>query len=99
MRRRLINKEAPKRQNALLEQPKRRLVIRRVTPNEKAVQSRVFSSAQPLKMRKLGTGQNQGIAWSSDSSLWGNQILQMRKLSGRQNLGIVWSSDTSLWGN
>ena len=25
--------------------------------------------------RKLGFGQNQGIAWSSDSSLWGNQVL------------------------
>ena len=31
------------------------------------------------KTRKLGTGQNQGIAWSSDSSLWENQILQMIK--------------------
>src|SRR6266571_371003 len=29
--------------------------------------------------RKLGFGQNQGIAWSSDSSLWGNQLL------GREN--------------
>ena len=26
-------------------------------------------------MRKLGFGQNQGIAWSSNSSLWGNQLL------------------------
>src|SRR6266704_280054 len=25
--------------------------------------------------RKLSFGQNQGIAWSSDSSLWGNQLL------------------------
>ena len=26
-------------------------------------------------MRKLSFGQNQGIVWSSDSSLWGNQLL------------------------
>ena len=26
-------------------------------------------------MKKLSFGQNQGIAWSSDSSLWGNQLL------------------------
>ena len=27
-------------------------------------------------MRKLAFGRNQGIAWSSDSSLWGNQLLR-----------------------
>ena len=25
---------------------------------------------------KLSFGQNQGIAWSSDSNLWGNQLLK-----------------------
>ena len=27
-------------------------------------------------MRKLSFGQNQGIVWSSDSNLWGNQLLR-----------------------
>ena len=42
--------------------------------------------------------QNQGIAWSLDSNLWGNQLLK-ENLSFGQNQGIVWSSDSNLWGN
>ena len=41
-------------------------------------------------------GQNQGLAWSSDSSLWGNQVL---KKSFGHNQGLAWSSDSSLCGN
>ena len=29
--------------------------------------------------QKLSFGQNQGIAWSSDSNLWGNQLLKKAK--------------------
>ena len=33
------------------------------------------------KKRKITSfGQNQGIAWSSDSSLWGNQLQKKEKL-------------------
>ena len=46
----------------------------------------------------LSFGQNQGIAWSSDSNLWGNQLLK-EILSFGQNQGIAWSSDLNLWGN
>ena len=48
-------------------------------------------------MRKQSFGQNKGIAWSSDSSLWGNQLLKM--LSFGQYRGIAWSSDSNPWGN
>ena len=48
--------------------------------------------------RNLNFGQNQGIAWSSDSNLWGNQLLE-RNLSFGQNQGIAWSSNSNLWGN
>ena len=51
-----------------------------------------------LATSEPSAGQNQGLAWSSDSSLWGNQLLK-EELSVRQNLGLAWSSDSSLWGN
>src|SRR6266702_3149883 len=44
-------------------------------------------------------GKNQGLVWSSDSSLWGNQILRSKTTSFGQNQGLVWFSDSSLWGN
>ena len=37
-------------------------------------------------LSKSSFGQNQGIAWSSDSNLWGNQLLIN-----------IWSSDSDLW--
>ena len=37
----------------------------------------------PPLLKKLSFGQNQGIVWSSDSNLWGNQLL--KKLSFGQN--------------
>ena len=48
--------------------------------------------------KTISFGQNQGIAWSSDSKLWGNQLLK-KNLSFGQNQGIAWSSDSNLWGN
>ena len=42
---------------------------------------------------------NQGLVWSSDSSLWGNQLKKKIITSFGQNQGLVWSSDSSLWGN
>ena len=45
-------------------------------------------------------GQNQGLVWSSDSSLWGNQVQKIIIITSfGQNQGLVWSSDSSLWGN
>ena len=44
-------------------------------------------------------GQNQGLVWSSDSSLWENQLLERKHTSFGQNQGLVWSFDPSLWGN
>ena len=38
--------------------------------------------------KNLSFGQNQGIAWSSDSNLWGNQLLK-ENLSFGQNQGIA----------
>ena len=45
----------------------------------------------------LSVRQNQGIAWSSNSNLWENQLL--KKLGFGQNQGIAWSSDSNLWRN
>ena len=42
--------------------------------------------------------ENQGIAWSSDSNLWGNQLLK-KNLSFGLNKDIAWSSNSNLWGN
>ena len=47
----------------------------------------------------LSTRQNQGLAWSSDSNLWGNQLPPRKNLSTRQNQGLAQSSDSNLWGN
>ena len=44
-------------------------------------------------------GQNLGLAWSSDSSLWGNQVQKIKIAGVGQNLGLAWSSDSSLCGN
>ena len=51
------------------------------------------------KRKTTSFGQNQGLAWSSDSSLWGNQVLKRKTTSFGQNQGLAWSSDSSLWGN
>ena len=66
--------------------------------------SRGFRLQAKSPRRGLGAdlksfGQNQGIAWSSDSSLWGNQVQKENNKSFGQNQGIAWSSDSSLWGN
>ena len=59
-------------------------------PSKFAAQAQFSTGAQ---------GQNQGLAWSSDSSLWGNQVQKIKITSIGQNQGLVWSSDPSLWGN
>ena len=48
--------------------------------------TQAYGETNYLKEKSKSFGQNQGLVWSSDSSLWGNQ-------------GLVWSSDSSLWGN
>ena len=47
----------------------------------------------------LSFGQNQGIAWSSDSNLWGKPTTLRKNLNFGQNQGIAWSLDSNLWGN
>ena len=55
---------------------------------------------KPITYQCLSSfGQNQGIAWSSDSNLWGKQLLKEKIMSFGQNQGIAWSSDSNLWGN
>ena len=59
-------------------------------PSKFAAQVRFSTGAQ---------GQNQGLAWFSDSSLWGNQVQKIKITSFGQNQGLAWSSDSSLRGN
>ena len=57
--------------------------------------------------KNLSVRQNQGLAWSSDSNLWGKLVtsknnlivISKKNLSVRQNQGLAWSSDSNLWGN
>ena len=49
-------------------------------------------------LSKSSFGQNQGIAWSSDSNLWENQLLK-KDYEFWTNQGIAWSLDSNLWGN
>ena len=60
-------------------------------------QTQIYGETNYLK-KILSFEQNQGIVWSSDSNLWGNQLLK-GNLSFGQNQCIVWSSDLNLWGN
>ena len=53
---------------------------------------------KPTTSENTSFEQNQGLAWSSDSNLWGNQLLQ-KTISFGQNQGLGWSSDSNLWGN
>ena len=54
---------------------------------------------KPSTQKNTSFGQNQGLIWSSDSSLWGNQVQKRNLISFGQNQGLAWSSDSSLWGN
>ena len=53
---------------------------------------------KPTTSKNISFGQNQGLAWSSDSNLRGNQLIK-KNLSFGQNQGLVWTSDSNLWGN
>ena len=58
--------------------------------------------------KNLSTGQNQGLAWSLDSNLWGNQLLQERSkyqtkprpcmVLGLKPMGKLTTSSKSLGG-
>src|SRR6266571_4963006 len=58
-----------------------------------------YGETKYKKEKITSFGQNQGLAWSSDSSLWGNQVQKINLTSFGQNQGLAWSSDSSLWGN
>ena len=60
-------------------------------------QTHTYGKTNYLK-KIISFGQNEDIAWSSDSNLWENQLLQ-ENLSFGQNQCIAWSSDSNLWGN
>ena len=51
-------------------------------------------------LKKLSFGQNQGIAWSSDSNLWGNQLLKKAKFwtEPRYCSVLLPKEDTRLFG-
>ena len=51
------------------------------------------------KKKNTSFGQNQGLVWSSNLSLWGNQLLKRKNTSFGQNQDLVWSSNSSIWGN
>ena len=57
------------------------------------------SKRKVQKIKITSIGPNQGLAWSSDSSLWGNQVQKIKITSVGQNQCLAWSSDSSLWGN
>ena len=57
--------------------------------------TQIYGETNYLK-KILSFGQNQGIVWSSDSNLWGNQLLKKKILNFGQNQGIVWFSDSNL---
>ena len=60
--------------------------------------TQAYGVTKYLRINK-GFGKNQGIVWSLDLSLWGNQLLKRKNKGFGQNQGIIWSSDSSLWGN
>ena len=63
---------------------------------------RLKPMGKPSTEKNISFGQNLGLAWSSDSSLWGNQVHKKKKkkhISFRQNPGVAKSSDSSLLGN
>ena len=39
-------------------------------------QTQTYGETNYFKEKNTSFGQNQGIAWSSDSNLWGNQLLK-----------------------
>ena len=63
--------------------------------------TKAYGETKYSKKKKKTTsfGQNQGLVWSLDSRLWGNQVLKEKTASFGQNQGLVWSSDSSIWGN
>ena len=48
-------------------------------------------------MRKLSFGQNQGIVWSSDSNLWGNQVLRLENWVLDRTM-VLYDSRTQTYG-
>ena len=59
--------------------------------------TQTYGETNNLK-ENLSFEQNQGLAWSSDSNIWGN-ILLKENLSFGQNQGLAWSSNSNLLGN
>ena len=54
---------------------------------------------KPSAEKNISLGQNLGLAWSSDSSLWGNQVHKRKSISPKQNPGFAKSSDSGFLGN
>ena len=47
------------------------------------------------KAKITSFGQNQGLVWSSDSSLWRNQLLRTKNTSSVHNPDVVWPSGST----
>ena len=43
--------------------------------------TQAYGETNYLKEKNTSFGQNQGLVWSSDSSLWGNQILKRKTVT------------------
>ena len=54
---------------------------------------------KPSTEKNISLGQNPGLVWSSDSSLWGNQEHKRKGISLKQNPGFAKSSDSGFLEN
>ena len=52
--------------------------------------TQAYGETKYSKEKTTSFGQNQGLAWSSDSSLWGNQVLKRKTTSYRHDLNVIW---------
>ena len=48
-----------------------------------------------LKGKSTSFGQNQGLAWSSDSSLWGNQLPRRDNAGFGYDLDVIWPLEST----
>ena len=52
--------------------------------------TQAYGETNYLKEKTTSFGQNQGLVWSSDSNLWGNQLLNRKTTSYGHDLDIIW---------
>ena len=57
-------------------------------------QTQAYGETKYSKEKTISFGQNQGLAWSSDSSLWGNQLLNRKTTSYGHDLDVTWTLES-----